>query len=141
MNLSRKRQSLTAFAAIVSLLTACAPSATCDQACADAVNTTISARNAIRLDPFLTCVRHHESDRGQWPYVGGYSTAENPRSTASGAYQFLDSTWTVASTQAGYGGYRRALDAPDWIQDAVAYDLAIVRGQRSHWHGTGCAGS
>lgn len=41
-------------------------------------------------------------------------TAENPDSTASGAYQFLDSTW------AGYKGYSRAMHAPPALQDERA---------------------
>lgn len=39
---------------------------------------------------------------------------QNPSSTASGAWQFLDSTW------AGYGGYSRAMYAPPAVQDAKA---------------------
>ena len=49
---------------------------------------------------------------------GGDYTAVARGSTASGAYQFLDSTW------AGYGGFRRARDAPPAVQDAKAVELA-----------------
>jgi hypothetical protein len=41
-------------------------------------------------------------------------TAKNPISTASGAYQYLDTTW------GGHEGYRRAYLAPRRVQDARA---------------------
>lgn len=95
-------------------------------------------RESIQMNPFLTCVRHHESDRGPFPHTNGYG-AENPISSASGAYQFIDGTWRSAAASAGessYGGH--AAWAPPDVQDRVAYHTAITLGQRYHWNGTGC---
>jgi hypothetical protein len=61
------------------------------------------------LDAVLATIRTLES--------GGDYTAESSSSTASGAYQFVDTTW------GGYGGYARAKDAPPPVQDAAAVDL------------------
>jgi len=55
----------------------------------------------------------------------GIITARNPRSTASGKWQFLRSTW------ANHRGYRDAYLAPEWVQDERARQL---------WnHGRGCS--
>jgi hypothetical protein len=78
---------------------------------------------------FLACVRRHES--------GGNYRAENPTSTASGAYQWLDSSWRSVSRMAGYSGWGHAADAPPHIQDAVSI-WAVNNGYRSAWNGTGC---
>jgi Transglycosylase-like domain len=61
------------------------------------------------LQPILATIRSVES--------AGEYTAQAARSTASGAYQFLDSTWH------GYGGYQRAADAPPEVQDQKAAEL------------------
>lgn len=95
-----------------------------------------SMRTSIQNHPFLTCVRRHESDRGSAPYINGYR-AKNPRSSASGAYQFLDGTWRKVSARAGYPGYSRALHAPPGVQDAVALWTFRNVG-KSPWRGSGC---
>ena len=56
----------------------------------------------------------HGGDRG------GYSTA-------SGAYQILDSTW------AGFGGYSHAADAPPAVQDEKARQLWNGGAGKNHW--------
>lgn len=45
---------------------------------------------------------------------GNNPTAKNPRSTASGTFQFLDGTW------GNYKGYRHASDAPQSVQNERA---------------------
>ena len=62
------------------------------------------------LGPILATIRELES--------GGDYTAEASASSASGAYQFVDSSW------AGYGGYARASHAPRSVQDAKAAEHA-----------------
>ena len=84
---------------------------------------------------FLACVQEHESR--------GNHRAENPTSTASGLYQFIDSTWRGNAKWAKWGReyparkYARASHAPRWIQDLVALH-SVRQGGFRHWHGTGC---
>lgn len=59
---------------------------------------------------------------------GGNITAQNPTSTASGKWQFLDSTW------GGYGGYAKARYAPEWVQDERARQLWAGGAGCSHWN-------
>lgn len=71
--------------------------------------------------------------RGTWAYWGprikeceshNNYQADNPRSTASGAWQITDVTWN------GHGGYQRAKDAPPAIQDEKALLLYRASGLR-----------
>ncbi len=66
----------------------------------------ICDQRAGSTDTVLATIRTLES--------GGNYRAQSRGSTASGAYQFLDSAW------AGYGGYTHAKDAPPEVQDAKA---------------------
>lgn len=79
----------------------------------------------------MACIRAHESDTS-----GGYS-AENPTSSASGAYQFVSGTWRSMSAAAGYPGYSTAGSAPASVQDAVAAYTIRTQGTGA-WAGSGC---
>ena len=81
-------------------------------------------------DSRLVCIRAHES--------GGNYTAQNSVSSASGAYQFIDSTWRSTLRSMGRGGeYSRAKYAPPSYQDMVAYHVVNTVGM-SPWRGSGC---
>jgi len=54
---------------------------------------------------------------------GGDYTARNPTSSASGAYQFLDSTWRATVGLAIAARWPRAYLAPRTVQDAAARRL------------------
>ena len=87
--------------------------------------------------PTLACIRHNESAVGTaFPHATGYN-AQNPRSSASGAYQFIDSTWRNITREMGTGTeYAKARHAPPVVQDAVAYWAIVDPGKyRRHWTG------
>lgn len=66
------------------------------------------------LDRFLQTLANLES--------GGDPNAENASSSASGKYQYIDSTWQNRKSLYGPAGkYTRASQAPEPIQDAVAF--------------------
>lgn len=90
-------------------------------------------RHDIHHHPTLVCIRAHESDTS-----GGYG-AQNPTSSASGAYQFIDSTWRHYARRAlvDTATYPRAITAPPHVQDTVAF-LAVASGGIGHWRGSGC---
>lgn len=63
---------------------------------------------------------------------GGDWRAHNPTSSASGGYQFLDSTW------AGHGGYASAADAPPAVQRERFLALWADGAGASHWTESVC---
>lgn len=74
--------------------------------------TTGADTDPAAIDAFLNATKQHES--------GGDYTIRNQSglSNASGAYQFIGTTW------GGYGGYSSAAEAPPAVQDAKAREMA-----------------
>src|SRR5215831_9387570 len=54
---------------------------------------------------------------------GNNYAARNPDSTASGGYQFINSTWRMASDATGVPKYATAAEAPQAVQDANALHM------------------
>lgn len=67
---------------------------------------------------------------------GGNPRAENPHSTASGLFQFIDGTWASARTAVGGEKYARAKDAPGDMQ----IEAAALWLERTSWSQWVCAG-
>lgn len=86
------------------------------------------------------CIRRHES------ITSGHYKAENPTSTAAGAYQMLSTTWLGNAKWAKWRGeyvarpYATASAAPAWVQDVV-FIHSIKQGGIKAWQGTGCPGT
>ena len=70
---------------------------------------------------------------------GGNYAAQNPTSTASGAYQFTNATWAQYAPQAGYSvaDYPTAAAAPPAVQDAVFAQTVSQVGLQP-WTCAGC---
>jgi len=58
---------------------------------------------------------------------GGNPRAENPVSTASGLWQFIDGTWN------NFGGYHHASDAPPEVQNEKARQTWAGGAGAGHW--------
>ena len=85
-------------------------------------------------EAFLRCVVKRES--------GGNPRAQNPYSSASGLFQFIDATWRAYSRESGIGTqYARAKDAPAAVQWELARWVVKHKG-RYPWKptvpGTAC---
>lgn len=68
--------------------------------------------NGVPIDVVMATTRQLES--------GGDYSAQAQGSSASGAYQVIDSVWN------GYGGHARAVDAPPDVQDQFAYEAFVA---------------
>lgn len=96
------------------------------------------AKDLPRLSPaqvgVLSEIRQRES--------GGNLRAQNPRSTASGWFGMIDSTWKEATAAIGEGSqYQHAKDAPANIQESAAAYLYLKYGPNSShtWAASGVA--
>ena len=100
------------------------------------------ARTPGWIRSLALCVARHES------IMAGHYKANNSRSTASGRYQLLQSTWDGNARWARWRGQfvarpfvgRPASDAAPWIQDVV-FIHSIRNGGIKAWHGTWCPGT
>lgn len=83
------------------------------------------------------CIRKHES------IEQGHYKAHSGKSTAAGAYQFLDAIWIGNAKWTKFHGkkvakqYKAANHAPPWIQDLV-FIHSIRHGGMHNWTGANC---
>lgn len=85
-----------------------------------AVNTSGSLTSAVSADVSDKGIRRIlETIKGK--ESGGDYRVQNKKGSASGGYQFIDSTWKSLSSKYGVGTeYKSAKEAPSEVQDAVA---------------------
>ena len=91
-----------------------------------------AARGPLWGVRFARCVIHHESFT-----AGLYKARRHDGGTASGAYQFIDSTWRGLARHLGFGQYAHAYLAPPALQDR-AFFYSITHGGIHNWSGTHC---
>ena len=84
------------------------------------------------MSALSSVVKHFESN-------GGDYNAQNPTSSASGAYGFIDSTWKQYANAAGVDTtqYPTAKSAPPEVQDAV-FSTAVRQNGLKDWTCPGC---
>jgi hypothetical protein len=83
------------------------------------------------VQTFALCVSHHES----WsPHMW---TAENPISSASGGFQWIDGSWRTNLRRAGLSGPGHAAYASPVLQAQVTAYVIAHHGQHN-WVGTHC---
>lgn len=76
-------------------------------------------RHKVSLSGIAACIAKYES--------GGNPRAENPNSSASGLFQFIDGTWNH------FGGYSRAKYAPVSVQLEKFYQVWDNGRGAGHW--------
>lgn len=112
-----------------------APSSSCGASCQWHRTDAVWAQFPAWVQAFALCVSHHES------WSGHMWTAENPISTASGGFQFIDGTWRAWRDRAGVKAPGHAAYASPQTQAYVfAFGLTHYGG-RGAWSGTGCPGT
>lgn len=103
----------------------------CGATCQWAKTASVWKKYPAWVQTFALCVSHHES------WSGHMWTAENPISTASGGFQWLDRSWRVNLARAGFRGPGHAAYASPILQAEVTAWVITHKGQRN-WAGAGC---
>lgn len=103
----------------------------CGASCQWHKTDSVWAKYPAWVETFAKCVSHHES----WsPHMW---TAENPISTASGGFQWIDGSWRTNLKRAGFSGPGHAAYASPVLQAEVTAWVIAHNGQWN-WKGTHC---
>lgn len=103
----------------------------CGASCQWHKTDSVWAKYPAWVQTFALCVSHHES----WsPHMW---TAENPVSTASGGFQWIDGSWRTNMARAGFSGPGHAAYASPVLQAEVTAWVITHHGQWN-WKGTHC---